>query len=286
MTTHAGDELSALIDGELDAEQARIVREHIATCPECAAELDAVRFGRSMVRLLPAVDPPPRFLDDVIPALASHQFQKKRTRGVVVVQFLAVAVIALLVVAGYDREETEVVPEVAASVEQHASTAQAMSVGMGSGFDDLVAGSVTPSTTPPQRPEQLPEPFVAPRELAGYTLVGGFLIEGGVQLLYENGEHSISLFEKPGELDYDQLPAQGHRVDVDGKDAWIWDRDHADGRVLVVQSDDLVVTLVGDNHTDVKAAAAALPGTPSTTPLDRLRQACADALSQLGPAPD
>ncbi len=52
---HAGDALSALVDGELGAAEADAVRAHVGSCTDCADELEAVRRSRRVVRLLPAV---------------------------------------------------------------------------------------------------------------------------------------------------------------------------------------------------------------------------------------
>ena len=70
---HADELLSALLDGQLAADEAAEVRAHVAGCDDCARELDDVRQARRLVRELPAVDPPAWFLaellagDDVTP---------------------------------------------------------------------------------------------------------------------------------------------------------------------------------------------------------------------------
>jgi len=58
MDGHAGDLLSALLDGELSPADAAAVRAHIDSCPACRAELDAAHAARRWVRDLPPVDPP------------------------------------------------------------------------------------------------------------------------------------------------------------------------------------------------------------------------------------
>ena len=71
-------------------------------------------------------------------------------------------------------------------------------------------------------------------------------------------------------------------VRIGGDEAWRWD-----GRVLVVQRGDLVVTLVGDESGDaLESAAAAFPGGRVAGPSwgDRLQKACGDALEMLSPA--
>jgi hypothetical protein len=44
------EDLSALLDGELPAERAASLRAHSATCPRCAAELDALRLANERLR--------------------------------------------------------------------------------------------------------------------------------------------------------------------------------------------------------------------------------------------
>jgi hypothetical protein len=202
-----------------------------------------------------------------------------------VVQVVIAAAIAVGVLSGYDVRTGGFTPQVSNAVAQHASTAEAMSVGTGQSFDDLVVGTVTPSTAPPRSTSQLTRPYVAPATLAGYALTAGFMTSRGVQLVYEDGGHTLSLFEQPGTLDFDDLPSPGHRFTVAGKDAWRWDRRGVDGRVLVVQSDDVVVTVVGDIADDVMRAARALPSKPDPGLLDRIEQASSDAIGQLGAAP-
>ena len=58
MTGHAGDLLSALLDGELDAVEAARVRDHLRDCAGCRAECDAVGGARTWMRALPPVEPP------------------------------------------------------------------------------------------------------------------------------------------------------------------------------------------------------------------------------------
>jgi hypothetical protein len=70
----------------------------------------------------------------------------------------------------------------------------------------------------------------------------------------------MSIFERRGEPDWDSLPADGTRLRIEGLDAWRWDDVTADGRVYVIDDDDLVLTVVsdepGDAALDVIAALA------------------------------
>jgi anti-sigma factor RsiW len=55
---HAAERLSALLDDELSVDEALEVTRHVVACDDCAAELEAVRRSREVLRALPRVDPP------------------------------------------------------------------------------------------------------------------------------------------------------------------------------------------------------------------------------------
>jgi hypothetical protein len=61
MTEHPGDLLSAYLDGELSASEARQVESHLLRCGACNAELDDLGAARRMLRELPPVPAPPGF---------------------------------------------------------------------------------------------------------------------------------------------------------------------------------------------------------------------------------
>ena len=59
---HLLDEsLSALLDEQLSAEDARSVRAHLEACPACQVRLDALRSVVALLRALPEVEPPREF---------------------------------------------------------------------------------------------------------------------------------------------------------------------------------------------------------------------------------
>jgi hypothetical protein len=292
MTPHAGDALSALLDGQLAPADAAIVHAHVAACADCAAELDAVRHARAALRRLPAVDPPPEFLEALlvsVPAseLPRHPARPARRDGRAWLPQAAAAVAAgLLLVVGSRGAEpaSAVTPEVTGQVEQHAATLSAVSSGLG-GPDPIVApNEVTPTTTPRWSLDELPRPYRAPVELAGYRLAHAFRAPDGLHLLYEKGGYALSVFQQRGTLDPSRLPDHGEAMEVRGRPAWRWEGGTAAGRVVVVQLGSLVVTFVGDESEDVvRAAAEALPGPSGPSLATRLRQACGDALEALSP---
>ncbi|MGH3442845.1 MAG: zf-HC2 domain-containing protein [Nitriliruptorales bacterium] len=69
---HEEARLSALLDDELDDDDALEVVRHVSSCARCFEELEAIREARAALRGLPAVPMPPRVrLADITPA--AHQ---------------------------------------------------------------------------------------------------------------------------------------------------------------------------------------------------------------------
>ena len=280
---HPGDALSDLLDGRLPAREAAELRAHLVTCADCAAELDAVRDARTSVRSLPAVEPPAGFLDRLLVELDQQEPSRSRLAAVLplrrraaLANAAAAAVAGLFLVATGSGSEPAVAvsPEVGGAVEQHASTISSMSAGIG-------------GLAPGMRPSEVPEPYLAPKRLGDYRLVRALRSPEGVYLLYRKAEHGLSVFEQEGDLDLDRLPDPGERLQVDGDDAWRWTGPRAGGRVLVLERDGVVVTLVGDESAEaVLDAARALPDGPGGgEPFgSRFRRACGDALEALSPA--
>jgi predicted anti-sigma-YlaC factor YlaD len=60
--SHSGDLLSALLDGELTAEERAAVTAHLRECGDCRAEAEGLASVRSAVRSLPALELPPGLL--------------------------------------------------------------------------------------------------------------------------------------------------------------------------------------------------------------------------------
>ena len=49
-------QLTALMDFELPPEQAREIESHLASCPDCQAEYESLRFAGNLIEQLPAAD--------------------------------------------------------------------------------------------------------------------------------------------------------------------------------------------------------------------------------------
>jgi hypothetical protein len=278
MSDHAGDALSALVDGELDPDDEARVRAHVAECPACAEELEDIRRSRRIVRLLPAVDVP----DDVTARLlavddgngghtvVSVLGSRRRLAAAVAV---AASVAALALVGGSaDPGPQSVTASLTGAVRAHV---------------DNQAGVFAPTvatTAPPMPVDRLRAPYRAPVHLDGdYKLVDAFRHADGLQLFYEHGPYTLSVFELEGVLDTAALPADGHWVRDDGEAAW--QLEDEGGRTLVVLSrSGLTLTVVGDAPPeDVLRAARSFPDARDLPMGTRVRRACADALRALSP---
>jgi hypothetical protein len=113
--------------------------------------------------------------------------------------------------------------------------------------------------------------YPAPASLdGGYRRVGAYRHSRGVQLLYSDGLHGLSLFTEPGPLAPGALPGGGEPVWV-GRTAavhYTW----PGGEVITWESGRMVHTLVGDGTTaDLLAAAASVPPPGRPSVLDRVR---------------
>jgi hypothetical protein len=264
-----------------------LVQAHVEACADCAAELEAVRAARAAVRSLPAVEPPAgffeRLLDVGAPTEVDHGaggvvVPMRRRRMAMAQAAVAVAAGLVLVVSFGGQAAQAVSPEVEGAMAQHTSALSAVSAGLGG--PEVVGPSG--SEPPPTRLLGVSHPYVAPRELAGYSLVGIFRAPAGVQLVYEKDGFGLSVFEQEGRLDAERLPGQGRWVRFGGDGGWAFDGGR--GHALVAQRGALVVTLVGEESAPaVLAAAAALPGRPQAAFGTRVRRACGDALELLSP---
>lgn len=250
MTGHAGDLLSALLDGQLTAAEATSVREHVAGCGECAGELDAVRDARRMLRTLAAVEPPDAFIAELLVGGDVVPLARRRSRRLPVVAAAAgVLVIAGLATVVLSSSDDTVDPEVASAVEKHSATVEALEA---EGEIDRSAEhfptstSVPPTTARPLSTDDLDSSYEVRDDIGDYRFVEAYEAPDGVHLLYRSGEYALSIFETRGEADFDALPGEGTRLRIAGHEAWRSDEVTADGRLYVVDLDGLVLVVVGD----------------------------------------
>jgi anti-sigma factor RsiW len=112
---HLGDRLSALLDGELAAAEVAAAREHLAACPACTAELQAVDEARRALRGLPALDPPT--------ALWTWVGRRRRRGRRALAGLVASAAAAAALVLSTAPRPAPVRPAVGELVDVHAATA-------------------------------------------------------------------------------------------------------------------------------------------------------------------
>lgn len=287
--SHAGDALSALLDGQLTVTEAEAVRGHVATCGDCARELDDVRTVRRLVRALPAVAPPASFLAELGAADVVVPLAPRRLGVLAAVGGSAAAGLLLIVLAATSISLASVEPEVTESVERHVSTVGALEAQgqiARSGARFVSPASVPPTTAEPRSTRDLPAPYHAPESVAGYELVEAYEMADGVHLLYRRGAYALSIFQWSGDVDWAELPADGTRLEIGGNDAWRWDEVTADGRLYVIDDEGMVVVLIGDEPGDaVLDVAAALPRARSLSMGTRVQRTMAKALELFSPAP-
>jgi negative regulator of sigma E activity len=146
--------------------------------------------------------------------------------------------------------------------------------------------TVTSPTVPPSPKHDGPQAIKvtsvattnrAPTRLAsGYKRLGVYRVSGvsGVtQFLYGDGLYDLSLFEQPGRVESEDLPAQRRTARVDGRQAWQFS--WAGGEGVVWSAGPNVYTLVGDVPPDeLLLVANSVPVHRSTAIAHRLRQAC------------
>ena len=105
---HPADELSALLDGELDAATEAAVRRHLDGCEPCRAELDEVATVRRALRDLPAMPAPPGFVGRVV-----DQRRRANRRGVAIALLAAALALVIGVVAADDQDRPTGAPKAA-----------------------------------------------------------------------------------------------------------------------------------------------------------------------------
>jgi hypothetical protein len=242
---HPDDLLSAHVDGELDAPVAAAVGSHLASCATCREAEAGLRDARALVRSLPTVDGAP-----VIEGfLARHRAVIRLGAGFVAITSLGLAGLALN--AATHREV--VVPPVDALVAAHQASAPTE-------VADLDRKLTAPYGAPPGL-------IGSARQLSRHEAYDGTDV-GAV--VYRDDDIRLSVYQQPGRLDWDALPA-GRTVAVG--DQRVWFRSGAPV-VAVTEKGDLVLTLVSDDRPAVLTAVGGMPGWERRTAWDRVHDAC------------
>jgi anti-sigma factor RsiW len=92
---HAGELLSAYLDGELTRSEVDQVFGHLASCGRCAAELEDIQSVRSAVRSLPLLELP----TGLVPEADGEVVPIHRNRGFLVGAAAAVVAVVIAIAA-------------------------------------------------------------------------------------------------------------------------------------------------------------------------------------------
>jgi anti-sigma factor RsiW len=114
---HPGDQLSALLDGELAPGEEAAVQDHLVACLTCRHEMEVVRVARLTLRALPPVDPPFGLYERML-----QPYRPARRRVAMAFAGAAAAVAAAVISVAPARQEP-VSPSVATLIEAHATSA-------------------------------------------------------------------------------------------------------------------------------------------------------------------
>ena len=246
---HAGDLVSARLDGELDDATAAWVDEHLDSCEACAEVAGAVGVAREWMRSAPAVDASP-VVGDVI-----ARRRRMIGNGLVFVG-LALFVLGLLAVTS-SVTHPRVVPDIDAFVAAHDRSSHAES------------GDMRPV-------EEAPSIYATPVVLgsADAPLERRAVYDGAdlTVAVYEDGVDgaAVSVFQQPGRVDWERLPPS-NLVDVVARRAWLR---AGSPSVLVTEIGDLTVTLVSDDPDRFAEVVETLDAPTRTSTLDRVHDSC------------
>jgi hypothetical protein len=271
---HLDDVLSAYLDDELTVAERVEVEAHLAACAECRADLEAEREIRLLLRELPSVDPPFGFYERILrdgPGSSEAPVRKRRIKfGLANIAATAAAWLLILGVANLNGGHGSVDPTTAGYVSAHASLLPGL-------------GGSTPSESPEAR-AKAKATYDIPDRLAGTYEFVGVRDDGGIpQLVYSDGERTVSMFLRPGQLNEDALPSDARTVAVNGSPAWEVPTD--DGAVVFMQRPGVVVIIVGPDP-DAAASDVARSDGPradeSESVLDHLTDAGEGLLETFG----
>ena len=230
--------LNAYLDGELAPDERTQVERELAESVELRRELAELDATRSLLRALPQVEPSRPMQR---PAAVPVPSRRPRRLGTVVAAVAAIWVFVLGI--GVSLGSLPIVPEVEQLALQHAAAEE---------------GDMTMGFEPMDMKKMMDDdPAVVPDIGHGMGLDSVYQADELVQARYSDGEHAVSIFHEPGEVDWDDMPASGE-VEMMG-DTPIWRSSMNGVTVLVVERGDLVVTVVADG--DMEDDMATMAGT-------------------------
>ncbi len=244
---HAGDLVSARLDGELDETTAAWVDDHLVSCESCQQIAGAVDVARAWMRSSPSVDS--------APVVESVIARRRRLIGsglafVGVVLF----VLGLLAVTA-SVSHPRVVPDVAALVVAHEGGAHASMEGMRL-VDDGGSRYAAPAVV-----GALADPLERTAIYDGPDLTG---------VVYDGADGRVTVFEQPGRVDWDDLPS-GASLRIGARRAW---QREGTPVVVVTEIGDLTVTLVAEDRRRIEQVVETLDAPRRTSTVDRVHDSC------------
>lgn len=244
---HAGDLVSALLDGELDEQTTEWVQAHLASCERCRAAADDAEAARSWLRAAPTVDASP-----VVESVIARRRRLVGT-GLAFVGVAAVALAALALTSAVIHPT--VVPDVDDLVATHESSAHERMEGV-------------------QSVEEAGGPYATPPGMEGTRVsLSRLAVFDGRDLttvVYADRESEVSVFQQPGHVDWDGLPP-GRADRIGGRTVWVRPGSPV---VVVTEVGDLVVTVVADRDEAAHAVVAGLPEPTRSSTFDRVHDSC------------
>ena len=268
---HAGDLVSARLDGELDPETTQWVDEHLAGCEPCRAAADEAGLARRWVRSLPSIDG----TEVVSGFLGRHRSMIRTGTTFVGVAAVALGAIAMSSAVLYP----EVVPEIDALVDAHLAAHDAPAE-----RHTAIAASGADGLSGVREVQTVAGYYAAPAAVLGNRarLSRRAMFDGDdvTVVVYGDGRSSVSVFEQPGRLEWDELPDGAIRRIGERQ---VWER-RGSPAVLVAEVGGLVVTVVSDDRAAMTTVVDALPEKRRGSTWDRLHDACARFTATFAPS--
>ncbi len=272
---HLDAVVSAYLDDELTSTERLAVEAHLADCAECRSDLDAEREVRLLLRNLPAVEPPFGFYERTLrdgPASGETPVRKRRIRfGLANIAATAAAWLLILGVANLNGGGGSVDPTTSGYVSAHASLVPGL-------------GRASDASESPAAKAKAKADYDVPDRLAGTYELTEVRDDGGYpQLVYSDGQRSVSMFLRAGTLNQDALPTDATMVRVNGLLAW--EVPTSSGAVVFLQRPGVVVIIVGAQPDQVASDVAGTDGphaNENESVLDHLTNAGAGLLETFG----
>jgi hypothetical protein len=282
------DRLSALLDGELPPAEQAEVEAYLARRPEARQELDELARMRSLVRSLPAVEPPFGFYERLLTP-GSRRRSGHRWPSAMAALGVAAATIVLLV--GVTPAADVVVPPVNAYADRHLDMMDGVGGSISPNSTPADSAAPSPSSTDPSTTDPAFTPLGAgeldamgvPAHVAsGYERMGGYAGDGGVtHIMYAKGTLVISVYQQPGLVEWSALPPNGALVQIGTDPAW--DLAGQNDEIMVAEHGATIFTIVAvGDHDGMLEVLRAVPPASRPTMTSRMSHACRAIVQRFG----